>query len=144
MAKRLTQCIVIAVGLVFLAGACASGGKKEDPTRKKQGLTSKEVSAVVNEHSSDIRSCYKRELDLNPDFETKVNVRFMIGPDGAILSARPVKKKGEKKPKMSKKVFRQLKRLEKCVITQIKDWKFPEPRGGRKIRVVFPFVFKKI
>lgn len=142
-AFRVLQWVGIISIFVAWASGCSSSEKKVEADKEKQGLNSEEVSTVVNEHSAEIRNCYKKELDINPSLETKINIGFMIGPDGAVISAKPVKK-NEAEKSTDPKMDRQLRRLEQCVVEKIKLWKFPQPRGGRKIRVVFPFVFKKV
>ncbi len=96
------------------------------------GSLSKEViRRVVNQHKAEIKFCYERELNKQPDLEGRVVVAFVISPSGAVMSAQ-----------VSDSTLRNAG-VESCLAGKVKTWSFPSPDGGGVVSVSYPFVFSQ-
>lgn len=89
------------------------------------------IRRVVRSHSDQVRYCYERALTLNPGLQGKLEIRWIIGPDGVVISA-DVASNGLGNADVAG-----------CVKTRVKTWRFPAPRGGGIVAVNYPFFFKK-
>ena len=87
------------------------------------------IERVIKRHLNQLRYCYQRELQKDPDLEGKITVRFVIAADGNVASAEvdvstldnPV--------------------LESCVVRRFRRMKFDAPAGGGIVIVRYPIVF---
>lgn len=87
------------------------------------------IQRVVREHRREIRACYESELQRNPNLEGRVAIEWVISPSGAVAASQI-----ESSTLNSQAV-------ENCVAMRVRQWRFPEPRGGGTVRVTYPFVF---
>ena len=95
-----------------------------------QGQLDREIiQRVVREHRREIRSCYESVLQRNPDLEGRVTINWVISPDGAVAAAQVGN------------TTLNSEEVESCVVRRVRQWRFPEPRGGGTVRVNFPFDF---
>jgi outer membrane biosynthesis protein TonB len=93
------------------------------------GLTSQEVQAVIRANLNQIRHCYEQLLQRSPNANGKIKVAFVIGPAGTVISsAINSDTVGDSA-------------MAGCVSGKVQRWKFPQPRGGVKVDVNYPFVF---
>jgi len=101
----------------------------DDPPNVQGALDGEIIRRIVRSHIDQVRYCYERSLTLNPGLQGKVAVRWIIGPDGAVLSAAI-----ETALEAS---------VDKCLVSRVKTWRFPSPRGGGTVVVNYPFIMKK-
>ncbi len=87
------------------------------------------IQRVVRQHRREIRNCYERELQRNPDLQGRVIMQFVISGSGDVVSARV-----EESTMDNHEVGR-------CMTRRIRRWSFPEPDGGGIVRVNYPFNF---
>jgi len=113
------------------------GGKKKDLVRIVPGQTTvvgglaREVIArVIQEHQSEIKYCYEVQLNRNPSLAGKVTVLFTIDGSGAVVDGT-----------VSETTLNNAE-TEKCMLSKIRRWKFPEPAGNGIVKVNFPWIFK--
>jgi len=96
-----------------------------------QGALSKEIiGKVIRRHWNEIKYCYETELNKNPNLYGKVSVSFTIDGTGAVSDANV----GE--------TTMNNQNVENCMLTRVKRWTFPEPKGGGQVFVTYPWVFK--
>jgi hypothetical protein len=101
----------------------------DDPPNVQGALDGETIRRIVRSHVDQVRYCYERSLVLNPGLQGKVAVRWIIGPDGAVLSAA---------------IETGLEaNVDKCLVSRVKSWRFPSPRGGGTVVVNYPFLMKK-
>jgi len=113
------------------------GGKKKESVRVVPGQTTvvgglaREVIArVIQEHQSEIKYCYEVQLNRNPALAGKVTVLFTIDGSGAVPEAQ-----------VSETTLNDAS-TERCMLSRIRRWKFPEPAGNGIVKVNFPWIFK--
>lgn len=100
---------------------------------KGQGQLSKEeIMKVINKHIGKIQYCYEKQLRLQPGLSGKVQLEWVINTSGKVTS---VKSKGS--------TLRNAAAIN-CMTRQVKQWKFPKPRGNGTVIVKFPFVFNTL
>jgi TonB family protein len=87
------------------------------------------IQRVVREHRRELTACYEGELQRNPALEGTVSVEWVIAPDGSVAASQV-----DTSTLNSDAV-------ESCITRRIRNWRFPEPRGGGTVRVTYPFVF---
>lgn len=87
------------------------------------------IQRVIREHRREIRACYEGELQRDTSLEGRVLVGFVISPDGAVAGARITESSLNNST------------VEDCVARRVRQWRFPEPRGGGTVNVNYPFVF---
>ena len=87
------------------------------------------VAAVINSHLAEVSRCYESALLLHPDLSGKLKFEWVISPSGTVSA---VKLKEGSMPGTS---------VASCVSSSIKQWKFPQPRGG-SVPVSYPFLFR--
>ena len=119
-------------------GVGSIGSKKEHDigisggTPMVLGSLDKElIRRVIRAHANEIRYCYELELTKNPGLWGKVSVNFVISPTGSVQSAKV------------KETTLNNQNVENCIISKIKGWKFPEPKGGGIVIVTYPFILKR-
>ncbi|MCX7943849.1 MAG: AgmX/PglI C-terminal domain-containing protein [Deltaproteobacteria bacterium] len=119
-------------------GVGSIGGKKEHDigisggTPMVLGSLDKElIRRVIRAHANEIRYCYELELAKNPGLWGKVSVNFVISPTGSVQSAKV------------KETTLNNQNVENCIISKVKGWKFPEPKGGGIVIVTYPFILKR-
>jgi TonB family protein len=121
----------------FGSGVGVLGGKKSadigitsgDP--EVQGSLDKElIRKVIRDHRDQIRFCYESQLQRYPKLAGKVAVKFLITANGTVAVAS-VSQSTTGAPA-----------LDSCVVTKVKTWLFPKPKGGGVVTVNYPFNFK--
>ena len=122
----------------FGAGVGGLGGKKKanvaisDGESTIQGSLDKElIRQVIQRNMGQIRYCYEKELQKKPDLAGKVVIRFEIAAKGNVPNA-----------KLHTGSTLRDAALSECITVRIRNWRFPEPKGGGKVIVTYPFVFK--
>ena len=93
------------------------------------GLDRELVRTVIHAHRQQIRYCYERELTRAPTLSGKLAVKFVISAEGHVASATATAYSMESPE------------LEACVVSRVRSWIFPRPKGGGVAVVTYPFVF---
>ncbi|HLE00614.1 MAG TPA: AgmX/PglI C-terminal domain-containing protein [Bdellovibrionota bacterium] len=98
----------------------------------EEGLRKDEVGAVIHAHMREIRYCYDSAIIHQPKIEGKVIAGFTIAPTGFVKAASVVSSTLNED------------QLAECILSKLKTWKFPRPKGGVTVNVSYPFVFKTL
>lgn len=114
------------------AGSTGAGGVGliEEESEISGGLDREVIAQYIKSQLGTILYCYERQLSAQPDLFGKVAVRFTIGPNGGI-EARSI---GDSTLKNTN--------VEGCILQKVSAWKFPNPQGGTRVMVTYPFLFK--
>ncbi|MEL6343803.1 MAG: AgmX/PglI C-terminal domain-containing protein [Myxococcota bacterium] len=92
-------------------------------------LRPEQIDRVVKSHFNQIRYCYQRELNRQPDLGGKITVKFVISNEGSV----------------SKAVIKQSSlnnaAVERCVTGRFYKMNFPKPSGNGIVIVSYPFLF---
>jgi hypothetical protein len=89
------------------------------------------IRRIVQEHASQIRYCYERELTRTPGIFGKIKMKWVINGEGKVTQAQ------------TEETQMKNANVENCLATKIKTWVFPKPKGGGIVIVSYPFVFKQ-
>jgi outer membrane biosynthesis protein TonB len=125
-------------GVQGLGGSAGAGEVKGTLGRpdvaafaKNEGLTRKQVMAVVNKHIAQIQRCYEKALISSADLAGRVEYEWTITASGKV--SRASVKKSQLKGDGSK--------LNSCVINVIQSMKFPKAKNGETTNpnIGFPF-----
>ena len=114
------------------AGKTGSGGVGliEEESEVEGGLDREVIAQYIKTQLGQILYCYERQLSANPDLYGKVAVKFTIGGTGQVVSQLIGDSTLKSQP------------VEGCILNKVSKWKFPEPKGGTKVVVTYPFLFK--
>ncbi|HYO51900.1 AgmX/PglI C-terminal domain-containing protein [Archangium sp.] len=93
------------------------------------GLDKDVIAKIIRSHQNEIKYCYETELNKNPSLAGKVAVAFTIDPAGGVSEAN-VTETTLNSPA-----------AENCMLSRIRRWKFPEPKGGGVVAVTYPWLF---
>jgi hypothetical protein len=94
------------------------------------GNIPKEVIAkIISDNMGQIRFCYQRQLQLQPNLRGKIVTDFIIGLEGSVTSAHVAKSSMGSPP------------VESCVVGVLRRLRFPKPGGG-VVEVKYPFSFR--
>lgn len=92
-------------------------------------LTRDEIQSVIDRYLSQIKFCYEREVQKDPELAGKLLARWVISPEG------DAKERGALQNTLRNA------QVEQCVLRVIGRMVFPKPRGGGVVTVSYPFVF---
>lgn len=113
------------------------GGKGKDTVRVVPGKTTvvgalsrEEIERVIKRHENEILFCYKTELNKDPNLYGKVAVNFTIDGSGAIADAQVAQ------------TTMNNNNVEQCMLSRIRRWRFPEPKGGGQVVVTYPWILR--
>jgi hypothetical protein len=95
----------------------------------KGSLSREEIQRVIKAAQSEIRFCYERELQTEPDLSGKIVLAWTITGQGSVANA-----------KVSSSTIRNEK-VGACLREVVSGLQFPEPRGGGSVFVTYPWVF---
>ncbi|MBS1962468.1 MAG: AgmX/PglI C-terminal domain-containing protein [Bdellovibrionales bacterium] len=98
----------------------------------EEGLTSDQVARVINSHMNEVRYCYESATLRNDSIGGRLMTKFAVGASGSVASA------GVGSSTVGDR------RLHDCIVSHLRGWKFPKPRGGKTVAVLFPFDFKTL
>lgn len=94
----------------------------------QDGLDPDVIAARIRKYLPQIQHCYEQQLVQKPNLKGKVTAAFTIIGNGSIgAHSIPTSSLNDKA-------------TEKCILSKIKNWKFPKPRGGGKVSVRYPFL----
>ena len=88
------------------------------------------IVRVIRRRLGRLRACYSAALKRNPRLHGRVVLEFVIGPRGTVLAA---------KVKMSRSI--QDQPLARCLVLEMRRWRFPGPQGGGTVTISYPLVF---
>lgn len=113
-------------------GSTGAGGAEliEDEGEISGGLDREVIAEVIKSQLGQILYCYERQLSANPELFGKVSIKFTIAPTGAVES------------QFIKESTLKNATVEGCILQRVAKWKFPNPKGGSKVMVTYPFLFK--
>ena len=114
------------------AGKTGSGGVGliEEESEVTGGLDREIIAQYIKTKLGEILFCYERQLPANPELYGKVAVKFTIAGTGQVESQLIGDTTLKNQP------------VEGCILNKISKWKFPEPKGGTKVVVTYPFLLK--
>ena len=113
-------------------GKTGSGGVGliEEESEIVGGLDREVIAQYIKTQLGQILYCYERQLSASPELYGKIAVKFTIAGTGQVetqtINDTTLKNKS----------------VENCVLSKVAKWKFPEPKGGTKVVVTYPFLFK--
>ncbi|MCY1016514.1 AgmX/PglI C-terminal domain-containing protein [Pyxidicoccus sp. MSG2] len=97
-----------------------------------QGTVDREaVARVINSHLNEVHGCYERALLKQPGLAGKVVLEWTIGAAGRVVAAKT------KSSTLSNAA------VEACILSSLKSWTFPAPKGGVVI-ITYPFLFNSV
>ncbi|MEN9529657.1 MAG: hypothetical protein RI932_1530 [Pseudomonadota bacterium] len=112
------------------ANAPSANNNSAPVKRPAEGQLSKEeVEGVIRSNLPQIRACYERSLQTIPNLKGRVMTSFEIGANGKVSRSEIANSTLNHPP------------TEQCVAQSIRQWQFPNPRGGGNVRVNYPFSF---
>ncbi len=105
-------------------------GLIEEESEVSGGLDREVIAQYIKTQLGQILYCYERQLSATPDLYGKVAVKFTIAGTGKVetqaINDTTLKNSS----------------VEGCILNKVAKWKFPEPKGGTKVLVTYPFLFK--
>lgn len=94
------------------------------------GLEKSVVQATIAKYLSQVRACYEQGLKANPGLGGLVTMSFEVSGTGTLNFANVQKSTlGNNE-------------VESCISQKMLTWKFPNPRGGVNVKVVYPFLLR--
>lgn len=120
------------LGSGLAAGKTGSGGVGllEEESEVEGGLDREVIAAYIKSQLGHILNCYERQLSAHPELHGKVSVKFIISGTGQVVTQNIAETEMKNQP------------TESCMLSKVAQWKFPEPKGGTKVVVTYPFMFK--
>lgn len=94
------------------------------------GLDKETIARVIKRHWNEIKYCYEKELSKDPNLYGKVTVNFIIDGTGTVSEAS------------IQQTTMNNENVEACMLSHVRRWRFPEPKGGGEVIVTYPWVFK--
>lgn len=120
------------MGTGLAAGKTGSGGVGliEEESEVVGGLDREVIAQYIKSQLGQILYCYERQLSASPELYGKVAVKFTIAGTGQVETQA-----------INQTTLKSIP-VEGCILNKIAKWKFPEPKGGTKVVVTYPFLFK--
>lgn len=97
----------------------------------KGSLDKSVIRDVITAQIREVQACYNEALFAWPELNGRVAIRFEIAPDGSVGNAIVADD--------DTGVFA----VGCCIAQQLRGWTFPEPAGGGRVIVMYPFVLKR-
>lgn len=120
--------------LIVLAASAVHAADEAPPAqlqapKPEGGLSREAIQRTVDPAKPEIKGCYEVALNKDPDLAGRVVAYWVIAPDGTVsfASAKSWGVEGTG--------------VEGCVLEIIRRLRFPQPLGGGKVDVTYPFVF---
>ena len=96
------------------------------------GLDRSVVQATIAKYLSQVRACYEIGLQKNSALVGQVLMNFEINGTGDLNFAKVDRSSvGDKQ-------------VEDCIAQRMLTWKFPNPKGGVKVKVSYPFMLRPV
>ncbi len=90
------------------------------------------IRKVFFDNQRAIRSCYERELNMNPNLSGVLKLNFDIGELGRVVG-QPSINWGDSSMKS--------RSVAGCILNRLKTWRFPEPPRNQVVNVIYPLAF---
>lgn len=125
-------------GHVGFGNSSVGGGVSEfafplgEDAEVEGGLDRDVVEAVIARYVGQIRACYERGLQQDPDLRGRVAVSFVINGQGK------VKREVINHSSLRSKI------VENCLLGKMRNWKFPSPVGGVNVKVEKTFPLQRV
>jgi hypothetical protein len=92
------------------------------------------IRKVIRDHADQVRYCYEQQLTLNPKLGGKVAIKWQINADGRASATVldpgvPIDSDG-------------LRTVGECIMSRIRTWEFPKPKGGGMAIVTYPWILR--
>ena len=98
----------------------------------ESGLDRDQIAAVVQKNMGQIIYCYETGLQSKPELKGRLTAHWIINGGGRVsLSQIAHSSVGDG-------------RVETCIASKIKGWKFPKPIGGVNVDVDYPFELRRV
>jgi len=94
----------------------------------KGSLDKEIIRRVIRRHINEVKYCYEKELNTNPDLKGRISIQFTISGTGQVI-ASVVQSSDMKNPA-----------CEQCIAQAVRRWLFPKPEGGGIVIVTYPFL----
>ncbi len=124
---------------LYGSGVGTLGGKKRaevgiesDDAMITGSLDKEAIRRVIRRNIAQIKYCYESQLQTKPELSGKVAVRFLILPSGDVQTAS-----------VAPGSTLTDARVCECIVSRVRSWKFPSPKGGGSVMVTYPFVLKQ-
>jgi hypothetical protein len=126
-------------GRAGVGGAISFRGKSggftvplEEEALVEGGLDRDQIAAVVQRNMGQIIYCYESGLQTKPTLKGRLTARWVINGHGTV--------------NMSKVAHSSVGdgRVESCIVSKIRGWKFPKPVGGVNVDVTYPFELRRV
>lgn len=98
----------------------------------EDGLTRDQVGKVIHAHWNEVRYCHEAAALRSPGLGGKLTAQFSIGASGSVQVANVGNST------VGDRAFHD------CIMSRLKGWKFPKPKGGVTVGVAYPFMFKSL
>ena len=95
------------------------------------GLSREEIQRVLNRVMAQIKYCYEKELNRDPDLQGKLVMNWVIGSGGLVTTLKSA---------TSSLSGAGGSAVDSCVARVISRLQFPVPRGAQEVVVTYPFV----
>lgn len=124
--------VPLLVGVLGMPGA-AFATEAADTADAEPQIDAQALRATVTARLPQVTRCYERELKRRPGLEGRLEVRFTIGDDGAVIWSGVVQD-GIGSPDLAR-----------CVATQFRTFRFRliGLQAGQQVTVAYPLVFTK-
>lgn len=96
------------------------------------GLDREQINAVIQKNMGQIVYCYEKGLQVDPRASGLVNVRFIIGGNGRVATAKVASSSVGSK------------RIDSCIVNKLSGWRFPKPHGNVNVKVSYPFELRRL
>jgi len=102
------------------------------PLRVRHGsLEPEKIREIVSGHSGALRSCYAEAAQSNPTLVGTCRLRIVVDRDGSVGLAS-----------MQGSTLHTLS-MERCLLQEVRTWRFPAPADGRAVAIEYPLEFRK-
>jgi len=95
-------------------------------------LSREEIQETIHAHIGEVRACYQDALREWPHAKGRVDLRFAIGPSGAVEAVALIRNETGVEP------------LACCVADAVRTWTFRRPDGGGIVMLTYPFILESV
>ncbi len=95
-----------------------------------EGMDPETIDRIVRRHWNELRYCYEKALQRDPNLRGKVAIFFRIESAGTVDEAH-----------VSESTLGSAS-AEACLVANVRRWRFPPPKGGGVVLVTYPFIFE--
>jgi hypothetical protein len=118
-------------GVGRLTGRRASAPQVVAGRAEVRGSLDKEIiRRIIRRHINEVKYCYMKELQANPNLYGRITVQFTIAATGQVVAS------------VVQQSTMNNAQVEGCVATAVRRWLFPKPKGGGIVIVSYPFVLR--